>query len=211
MLYLYALVESTAALPEDVELVSIQGIGAVVGEIDDDVESTDEHVLSHARIVDRLAALNDAVLPVRFGRGFRAPNELEAALGRLAARLEERLRAVRGCVEIGVHVVGEAPRASGAEVGADYMRRRLREVAEAEELADEIHVPLAERSRESTRNGTVASAALLRAAYLVPRGDVEAFCGAVESARQRHPELTFACTGPWPPYSFADVEDAHEQ
>jgi hypothetical protein len=114
-------------------------------------------------------------------------------------------------VELGVHVVSAVPPASGTEAGADYMRRRLREVAEAEALADEIHVPLAERSRESTRDGAVASAALLRAAYLVPRGDVEAFCGAVESARQRHPKLTFACTGPWPPYSFADVEDTHEQ
>jgi hypothetical protein len=211
MLYLYALVESTAALPDDVELVSIQGIGAVVGDIDDVVDPTDEHVLSHARIVDRLATLNDAVLPVRFGRGFREPDELEAAIGRLAPQLEERLRAVRGCVELGVHVVGAAPPMSGIEAGADYMRRRLREVAEAEALADEIHVPLAERSRESTRNGSVAPAALLRAAYLVPRGDVDAFCGAVESARQRHPELTFACTGPWPPYSFANVEAANEQ
>jgi hypothetical protein len=211
MLYLYALVESTAALPDDVELVSIQGIGAVVGDIDDVVDPTDEHVLSHARIVDRLATLNDAVLPVRFGRGFREPDELEAALGRLAPQLEERLRAVRGCVELGVHVVGAAPPMSGIEVGADYMRRRLREVAEGEALADEIHVPLAERSRESTRNGSVAPAALLRAAYLVPRGDVDAFCGAVESAQQRHPELTFACTGPWPPYSFANVEAANEQ
>ena len=65
MLYLYALVDSAAALPDDVELVSIDGIGAVVGEIDDVVDPTDEQVLSHARVVDQVAALNDAVLPVR--------------------------------------------------------------------------------------------------------------------------------------------------
>ena len=208
MLYLYALVDSAAALPDDVELVSIDGIGAVVGEIDDVVDPTDEQVLSHARVVDQVAALNDAVLPVRFGRGFPELHELEAALAHLAPRLEERLRAVRGCVELGVHVVGTAEPPTQSELGADYMRRRLREVAEADLLADEIHVPLAERARESTRSGSTGPTALLRAAYLVPRGDVDAFCAAVERARGRHPSLTFACTGPWPPYSFADLEES---
>jgi Gas vesicle synthesis protein GvpL/GvpF len=45
----------------------------------------------------------------------------------------------------------------------------------------------------------------LTAAYLVPVESVEAFRGVFNDVVAAHPELTLVCTGPWPPYSFANV------
>jgi gas vesicle protein GvpL/GvpF len=213
MLYIYAFVGESAEVPDvagiagtPALLVSLGGVAAVVAEVESALEPTDENVLAHARVVDAVASANDAVLPARFGRGFRDSDDVEAALARLAPDLEERLREVSGCVEIGLHVASSSPPPAPAASGREYMQDRLRDLARAESLAEDIHAPLAERARAATRTRSVGATALLRAAYLVPSDDLEAFRSAVDEAQRRHSDLSFACTGPWPPYSFAVLE-----
>jgi len=213
MLYLYAFVRESADVRDatgvggaPVHLVPLGTVAAVVAEVEGAVESTDENVLAHAHVIDALAATSDAVLPVRFGRGFRDRDDLESAVTRLEAQLEDRLNEVSGCVEIGLHVAAPVQPAQPAGSGRDYMQDRLRDLARADALAADIHAPLAERARGATRSRSVGTTALLRAAYLVPAADVDSFRAAVDDARHRHSELSFACTGPWPPYSFAVLE-----
>jgi hypothetical protein len=213
MLYIYAFVRGSAHVPDvagiagtPALLVSLGGVAAVVAEVEGALEPTDENVLAHARVVDALASANDAVLPARFGRGFRDRDDVEAAVARLEPELEERLQEVSGCVEIGLHVASSAPPSAPAASGREYMQHRLRDLARAETLAEDIHAPLAERARAATRTRSVGATALLRAAYLVPGDVLEAFRSAVDEAQRRHPGLSFACTGPWPPYSFAVLE-----
>jgi Gas vesicle synthesis protein GvpL/GvpF len=150
-LYLYAVVESTASLPgttgiggHGVALLAVDRVAAIVGAVDGPVEASRDHLLAHARIVDEVAAANDALLPVRFGRGFHDANELAAALAGISTQLEARLHAVEGCVELGVLASEAATAQPNVAGGREYMRR---------------------------------------------------------------PELTLACTGPWPPYSFAGLQD----
>ena len=213
MVYLYAFVGRRAHVPDVpgidggyLIVATLGAVSAVVAELEGALEPTDERVLAHARVVDALATANDAVLPVRFGRGFRDLDDLELAAARLAPELEERLAVVAGCVEIGLHVVAPQQTARAGASGRDYMQRRLRDLARLEALAEDIHAPLAERARAATRTYSVGPTALLRAAYLVPAADVATFRTAVEHAQRRHEELSFACTGPWPPYSFAAPE-----
>jgi gas vesicle protein GvpL/GvpF len=208
MLYLYALVTPAASLPpttgvggHELALLVVDRVAAVVGEVDGPLEPTHEHLLEHARVVDEIAASNDALLPVRFGRGFHDAGELALALAELSAELEERLRAVEGCVELGVHASEAGAEETGSAGGSRYMQRRLREVTRVAE----IHSALAERARESTRD--TGTGTLLNGAYLVPRRAVDEFVAAVEQLRRHRPEVTVACTGPWPPYSFASVQD----
>jgi len=213
MLYLYAFVRESAEVPdvtgvggEPVTLVPLGTVAAVVAEGVGALESTDENVLAHAHVIDALAAANDAVLPVRFGRGFGDRDDLQAAVTRLADELEDRLDEVSGCVEIGLHVAAPAQHTHAADSGRDYMQHRLRDLARADAVAADIHAPLAERARAATRSRSVGTTALLRAAYLIPATDVEAFRASVDEAQRRHGEFSFACTGPWPPYSFAVLE-----
>jgi len=47
---------------------------------------------------------------------------------------------------------------------------------------------------------------ILVAAHLVERAVVEQYRARVKTAREERPELHFLVSGPWPPYSFANIE-----
>ena len=47
---------------------------------------------------------------------------------------------------------------------------------------------------------------LLAAAHLVERVNIQKYRARVAEARQNRPELHFLVSGPWPPYTFANIE-----
>jgi hypothetical protein len=151
-------------------------------------EPTPDWLWRHEEIVEALMA-DGPVLPMRFGS---TTEDVAALLESRHDALLAGLERVRGAVELGVRVVGavgEPPPASGTE----YLRRR----AEAAALRRRVHEPLAALSRaalELDRNGHVG-------AYLVDAPAVEDFREAVERL-EIELDVTLACTGPWPPYSF---------
>ena len=77
---LRVLLASVGTLDELLSLERVDGIGAVVGAIDGEIAPSEDAVLRHARVVEAVAALNAAVLPVRFGRGFAGRAELRQAI-----------------------------------------------------------------------------------------------------------------------------------
>ena len=58
-------------------------------------------------------------------------------------------------------------------------------------------------ARAATRTVGATPRLLLSGAYLVEPGELDAFRHRVGELEAEHAELTFVCTGPWPPYSFA--------
>jgi Gas vesicle synthesis protein GvpL/GvpF len=139
-----------------------------------------------------------AVLPVRFGT---LVEDEDAAARAVAARRDELaagLDRVRGAVELAVraHPRG-AEEAPVAGSGTEYMRAKARRAG----TARLVHEPLASLARDAVvRPGPE----LLRAAYLVDREAVSGFVALVGRLGDAHPELELVCTGPWPPYSFAE-------
>jgi gas vesicle protein GvpL/GvpF len=215
MLYLYALTEHPAVVPQTLGLEEtpltverLDGIEAVVGVVNHErIEASEEAVLTHARIVDELAALNEAVLPARFGRGYPDAEALKNAVAERADPLRQALDRVRGCLELGLRVLSEPGDTDlPGQSGREYMLGRLDRRRQAERLADEVHTPLAALARAETRTVAATPQLLLSAAYLVPREALEPFQSAVREVESAHPELSLACTGPWPPYSFATAE-----
>jgi hypothetical protein len=215
MLYLYALSEHPTVLPSTAGLEQaplaverLHGIDAVVGVVDRErIEQSEDAVLTHARVVDELTGLNDAVLPARFGRGYPDAAALRDAVAEQADALRLALDRVRGCLELGLRVLSE-PSDSGptGQSGREYMLDRLDRRNRVQRLADEVHAPLAALARAETRTVAATPQLLLSAAYLVPRDALERFQSAVQELEDIHPELSLACTGPWPPYSFATAE-----
>ena len=211
MLYLYAFSEPPTTLPQvmglegaALSLESHDGIEAVVSNLEGALmQPSKDSVLAHARVIDQLAAQNDAVVPARFGRAFDDPGSLGTAVREREAELRAALERVRGCVELGLRVLApvEEPTPTPA-TGREYMVGRLARNRRDESAADELHVPLAALAREATRSLRATPQLLLSAAYLVPRGDVERFRETVRLQQEEHPDLSFACTGPWAPYSF---------
>lgn len=218
MIHLYALVRGLEELPPltgvegaPVERRQIAGLDLVVSRTGAELpQVTDEAVLAHASVVEELMSRSRAILPARFGSAFASEEELATAVQTQVPALEHGLIRVRGCVEFGLRVLGrELPRQESTSLsGAEYMRARLGEEAERDRLAEELHRPLALLARAAGRFDG-ASGDLLHAAYLVPHERTAAFRDRITGLERLHPELTMVCTGPWPPYSFADTrEDA---
>jgi len=214
MVYLYAIVDADAAAPTTrgidgapVAVETHEDLGAVVSVLAQQPSSDSQQaVLDHARVVEAVSRGSAAVLPARFGRAYEDADSLRRALEAGAGELRDALERVRGCVEVGLRVLAPerasvlSPVPAGS--GRDYMRDRLATARQEKAVADELHLPLAALARASIRS-TPTERLLLTAAYLVPRRSLAGFQTRVEELQQSRPDLTLACTGPWPPYSFA--------
>jgi hypothetical protein len=217
MVHLYALVRQPAAVPAvdgigDGALRAValdDGIDAVVSDTTDGVAPSEDAILAHARVVDALAEANEAVLPARFAGGAGSDDELRAGVAAKREQIVAGLARVDGCVELALRVLRPAAAAASPPgSGAEYMRRRLQQVEQAQALAREVHGTLAELARESTSRLVARDDLVLTAAYLLPRAAVEQFRSALQALEAQHREATLVLTGPWPPYSFALLEAA---
>jgi hypothetical protein len=214
MIHLYGVVEDLEELPAvagvdegSLERHLVEGIELVVSRTPLKQNGvTQAAVMSHANVVEELMARSGAVLPAQFGSAFVDERELADAVRAKASELTRGLNLVRGCVEFGLRVLGgdgADESASREPSGRDYMRTRLAEDKARRRLAEDVHEPLVRLSRASSRFAGVSSH-LLQAAYLVPREEVAVFGEEVHRLEAAHPDLTIVCTGPWPPYSFAN-------
>jgi hypothetical protein len=207
VIHVYGIVDELDSLPPvegvddaPLERRRVGGLELVVSEVPRE-EVTREAVLRHAQVVEGLMSRSRAVLPAQFSRPFAGDEELASAVSARAPDLEQRLRRVRDCVELGVRVIAPALEAvPDAESGAEYLRARLGEERRRSELLSGLDEPLARLSQETA--GGAQGGNVIERAYLVREADVPAFLDSIRELEASHPELTLACTGPWPPYSF---------
>lgn len=141
---------------------------------------------------------------------------LTAALDRVAGRYEWSVKAYASTAPRSE----PAPASSGPGAGAAYLQRKRAETVsrqtaeeEALRLAEEVHATLAEQSVASRRlrpqdprltghEGTMS----LNGAYLVDETRAEEFTAVARKLAEEHPEARLEVNGPWPPYSFATLE-----
>lgn len=195
----------------------------------DQVSVTEANLWQHEEIVEALM-VDRAVLPVRFGTVLADESALQDVMVAHYADFVADLDRVRGRVELGLRVLWDSDEqgSRGARAtpvafrlqeqgsrgdGRAYMMARLEEERQrrawrerAETLATKLHTPLAERAVDSTHEVLVTTRFLLKAAYLVERGEVTAFQREVKALNAAYPELRFLCTGPWPAYNFVNVK-----
>ena len=174
-------------------------------------EVTAESLWRREALIEGLMEERD-LLPVRFGTLVADDRAAASAVAERREELLAGLERVRGAVELGLRVEPREPPPQGDRAphgdgmpqrggarpsGREYLRAKLDRL----EVARTLHEPLALIARAAVLQ---PGRPLLRAAYLVDRGAVEAFVAAVRRLQQAHPELALLCTGPWPPYSFAE-------
>jgi hypothetical protein len=189
-------------------------------------------ILAHAAVCDDLMAKADAVLPVRFGEVFDDDDGVRASIDDRYDRLVGGLAHVRGRVEIGVRVRwdeadatsirrppgepgGDRTAGDRAAGGRAYLmarvaeeRRRQAVQRRAEALAGRVHDAIGRDAADSRLQVLPTAGLVMSGVYLVDRTDVDRMIAKVRGTAQEHPELEVLCTGPWPPYSFADMEGA---
>jgi hypothetical protein len=195
---LYAITDDATPPDPPLRAVRSDGLTALYAPTEPH-EATLEELERHEAVVEALMESRD-LLPVRFGTLIADERAAARAVAERSEELAASLDRVRGAVELAVRAHPRRPAADEPARGAsgrDYMSGRARQM----EAARAVHAPLAHLARDSvTRPGPE----LLRAAYLVDRAAVERFVSEVRRLQGAHPELDVLCTGPWPPYSFAE-------
>lgn len=202
MIELYAITDDPSPPAPPLGTLRAGALSVVFGPAEAEVDLTPEALWRHEQCVEALMEERD-LLPIRYGTRVADPERVAETLSERRDELSARLERVRGAVELAVRVEDDAApaEAAPAESGRDYLRR----LARRDGTASLLHEPLAALARESVvRPG----AELLRAAYLVDRAAVPAFVELVQRLQAAHPGVAVLCTGPWPPYSFAEVAAA---
>jgi Gas vesicle synthesis protein GvpL/GvpF len=174
-----------------------------------DLAPTEDALWHHEHVVERLMA-DRAVLPLRFASRLAGEAELRELLAERGDEFAAALATVRGCVEMGVRASAEpdpapaadppAPPGSGRAYVADKLERRRA----AAGLGEAVHRELAPLARASTFGLATEPRPAFAGAYLVDRAAVAGFRRRCERTRAARPGLDLACSGPWPPYSFAE-------
>lgn len=147
-------------------------------------------------------------------------NGLTAALDRVDGRLEWGVKAY-AVAEPAVAGTGDPASGAGEGPGRAYLRRRQARIAATEQSqqaasdgADQLHAAvggLAVAARrhppQDRRLSGTPDWMVLNGAYLVDAAGATEFADSVRRLVSGYPTLRVELTGPWPPYSFAAVDD----
>lgn len=223
---------------EPIRLLADGELGCVVGSVRLDEFSEDaltrnledlgwlERVARRHDGVVRAVAAQTATVPLRLAVICRDDGSARGRVRDLGRRAGELLDRIDGREEWGVKLFASASAAeetaSAASSGTAYLQQRRQALAARDDVvaaarrdADAVfdrlagHAVAAVRHRPQDQRLTGSAAPMvLNAAFLVDRdGSAEFHAAIAELATQRSSE-SVVVTGPWPPYSFAALEDA---
>jgi hypothetical protein len=182
-------------------LVRGAGLAAVVSE-SQAPEANEERIWEYERVVESLME-SGTVLPVRFGTVLEHDEAVRGFLTQQRDELDRGLGRVQGTVEMGVRVEWDGGAGDDApESGTAYMLGRLAVLRSARAIADRL-APLRSLARLARIAVMPRRDVAVLGAYLVERRSADAFAERCEHLRHELAPAELACTGPWPPYSFA--------
>ncbi|MEU0372852.1 GvpL/GvpF family gas vesicle protein [Streptomyces sp. NPDC006283] len=195
---------------------------------------------AHESVVGAVSGITNLV-PLRLATVCRDESGVRRLLDDGHDRFTSSLARLDGRVEWGVKLYAEPDAAPGPDTapeptagpartatatsGRDYLRRRLRSRqarekswARADASAQRLHAELA-RCAEAQRlhrpqSGQLAQGPgvnVLNAAFLVRREESAAFVGLFEQLAPQETGLRAELTGPWAPYSFADLHGPQQR
>jgi hypothetical protein len=225
-LYAYCLVEDPDAFDAStrgisgatVRLLQIDELAVLVTDFNaDTIAVTRENALDHAAVV-RSVLDRTTPLPFRFGT-LVTEQQLRSYISARKPALQTRFAHVRGCVEMSVKVIrelsDEIKTQSRDEIttGTSFLEEKRREIlgseqktAEAREIETWLHEQVGGLIRDEQVTIRPSEKLVLAAAHLVERDKIGQYKEKTAAARKNRPELHFLFSGPWPPYSFANIE-----
>jgi hypothetical protein len=226
-LYLYCLVEGIDALSGPVRgiagvpvrLEEIEGLGVLVSDFNDDaVPVTQENAIHHAAVV-RSVLDRTTPLPFRFGT-LVTEQQLRSYIRTRMPALETNLAQVRDCVEMSLKIIWDVPKDKVDEpnksehgIGTTFLAAKRREIlgselraAQAREISTWLHKILSGLTRAEKVSTQPSEKLFLTAAHLVPGASLKQYREKALQVREERPDLHFLLSGPWPPYSFTNIE-----
>lgn len=233
--YVYCLVEGADELPYaihgiggvPVRLLKSDRFSLLVSDFAGEVVPvTRENAVAHAAVIQNVLK-RKTPLPFRFGT-LVSEQQVESYLNTRREALKSKLGLVRGCVEMSVKIISNRNETEDSAVvsseekpGTAFLAEKRREIlgsevraAEAKRVAEWLECQVAEVVKEiktdtnpiDTSKTNQTNKLILSSAHLVERDRVDEFRKKVAEARAQRPELHFLVSGPWAPYSFADID-----
>ena len=231
-LYVYCLMKDletlngsvTGIFGKPVRLLKMEDLSLVVSDYDvDAVVVTSESGLAHANVISSVME-QTTPLPFRFGM-LATEQQLQRFITTNKLALVKKLAHVRGRVEMNLKImwnakpetVAASPPDNDAPAGpgTEFLKQKRRELlgdeqrlAQVAELSTLLREPL---GGALIKDETIAlrpspTVVLAAVAHLIERGAVEQYRENVAEFLKNRPDLRIRMSGPWPPYSFANIE-----
>ena len=225
--YAYCLVEDLDTL--DASVRGIEGAAVRLLKIDDfgvlvsDGEPssfplTQESAIAHAKVVGSVLD-KTTLLPFRFGTVI-SEQQLRHYVTTYKPALEKSFAHVRGCVEMDLKIIWQIakteqpPEKEEQGPGTAFLEKKRRELLRDErqvalkaELSNLLCEDLGSLTRDEHIELRPSKTGVLAAVFhLVETADVQKYQEKVQEIRNNRPDLKIRLSGPWPPYSFANIE-----
>ena len=181
-----------------------------------------QNVLDHQKVVQAAMTRFQSVIPCRFGTRFYDMEELLSLLEDHAALIEAKLIMLMKKVEVGIQalfsaILTEPVHRSGTEEhtdGTTYLiqKRRQHEIFKTlSKQADQFTHALNTATTPwwanvTTQKRTADQELVLGLYYLVEQAQLASFKQAYTQFRQHIFPIKLLYTGPWPPYTFANID-----
>ncbi len=208
----YAVAESGSPAIDDAGLdgapllrIRVRGVALVVSrQASRPPEPTPQALWRYEEIVERLMA-RQPILPARFGSVLASEEDAREALAARHDELCQALAKVRGAVELGIRGTWTTqPEHPPASSGTEYMLGQL-DIRRRAERAARLLDPLGALARSSKMKVLPRQSIPFSGAYLVDAGETDRFFAKAGELGSSLEDAELVCTGPWPPYSFAEA------
>ena len=227
-LYAYGLVEDLNALDVPVRgiegaavrLLKIDEFGVLVSDGEPDAfPLTRDSAIVHDTVV-RSIFKQTTLLPFRFG-SVVSEQQLRHYVATYKPALKKNLAHVRGCVQMDLKIIWQFAKPDAGPLpeedrgpGTAFLEKKRREllgderrVAEKTELSKLLHKELGGLIRDEQIELRPSRTAVLAPVFhLIERANTGKYQEKVQEIRNNRPELRIRLSGPWPPYSFVNIE-----
>ncbi len=149
----------------------------------------ESEAMRHAEILNKLAR-KITIIPMAFGTVFKEKEILEAVITKSYPAIKKTLDLIKDKIELGVKVI----------------KNKSEEIEELSRKIDQdILEELNKLSVKSIRGDLFSERLILNHSFLVERNQFNRFSNKIGDLEERYSDLKFIYTGPWPAYSFINI------
>lgn len=200
-----------------IRVLKIGDISVVVSDCEA-VAVTKQNMLAHAAVV-RSVFTQTTTVPCRFGMLATEP-QLRSFIITNKVAIANKLAHLRGCVEMDLKTAWQSSNSTPSKPdpatgpGTAFLRKKQRELfgdeqagARRAELSGILRAELGSLIKDE-KIGLPPSdkGAPARVFHLVDSAKIKEYRDKVQELREKRPDLQLEVSGPWPPYSFANIE-----
>lgn len=208
--------------------LNYKDISAAVSDMEKNKLKVDvENAFAYEKIMESFTSEYN-LLPVRFGTLVEDDDGVIGILERHYEQFLSSLRQIKGKLEYGLKILLDIEEAAfqekalteavdirgfeqleGSSPHKKYLLEKLKAhkfdeilVKKIDVIIEDIHCPLRDLSFLSKFRKMLTKKMILDAVYLVERKKKDIFMQKFEELKEKHKNLKFLLTGPWPPYNF---------